>query len=130
MIPNRQNLTMASFAPHYTSPQTMYVGRIDALNLEIYSYAQTYTDDDGQVKPFLDPDTVIMAVPGKGSEVHGALTMMDDEGKSFRTYSVDMLPRYVTDKLTNSMSFTIYSRFMLVPSLLDSWVCCKVADSE
>lgn len=128
MIPNRQNLTMASLAPHYTSPQTMYVGRIDALNLEIYSYAQTYVDNDGKVKPFLPENSVIMAVPGKGSEIHGALTMMDDEGKNFRTYAVDMLPRYITDKMTNSMSFTIYSRFLLVPSLLDSWIHCSVAD--
>ena len=128
MIPNRENFSIAQFHQHYTSPQVMYVGRIEALNLEIVSYAQTYTDDDGKVKPFLDPDSVIIATPGKGSEVHGRITMVNDTESNWETYDADYVPRYMMDKNANQMSLTLYSRFMLVPDLLDSWCHCRVAN--
>ena len=47
MMPNPSNLTMANFAPSWTSPQTRYIGRISALNMDFVSYAKTYIDEDG-----------------------------------------------------------------------------------
>ena len=43
MVPSRENLSMANFAPRYTSPQARRIGELSALNLEIISYAETYT---------------------------------------------------------------------------------------
>ena len=124
-LPNRQNVTMLSFAPHYTSPQARFVGHISALNMEIISYSETYTDDDGQVKPFLDPDTVIIGNPGKGKQLYGAITFMNQAG-NWQTIAANNVPVYLADPNAQQSSLTIFSRFVLVPEIMDDWLCMKV----
>lgn len=124
-IPNRQNLTMASFAPHYTTPQSRFIGYISALNLEIVSYAETYTDDDGQVKPFLDPDTVIIANPNRGRQLYGAITFMNQDG-NWQTIAANNVPIYLADPNAQQSSLAIYSRFLLVPEVMEDWLVLKV----
>ena len=124
MIPNRENLTMASFAPRYTAPQCRYIGTISAANMEFVSYAETFIDDDGQTKPFIDDYSVIIANPGKGKVLRGAITLMEDTG--WKTYAADYVPRYTIDKEANQMSLAVFSRYILVPELLDDYVCLKV----
>lgn len=124
MIPNRENLTMANFAPRYVAAQCRYIGTISALNMEFVSYAATYIDDDGQTKSFIDDYSVIICNPGKGKILRGAVTLVDKTG--FQTYAADFVPKYTIDEKSNQMSLTVYSRYILIPELLDDWVCLRV----
>ena len=124
-IPNRENLAMLSFAPRFESRQIRRIGYLQALNLELYSYAETYTDDDGEVKPFLDPDYVIIANPGRGRQLHGAVTLLNDSLTGFNYYSGQYVPYYVGDKLSQEVSLTMYSRFLLAPTWADDWALIK-----
>ena len=124
-IPNRQNLAMVSFEPHYTTPQARFIGHISALNLEVISYSETFTDDDGQVKPFIDPDTVIIANPNRGKQLYGAITYMDTAG-NWQSVAANEVPVYLFDSNAQQSSLTIYSRFVLVPDVLEDWLCLRV----
>ena len=124
MIPNRQNLTMASFDPHYTESQARYIGRISALNMDFVSYAKTFIDEDEQTKPYIDDDTVIISVAGRGRILRGSMVFMDDDG--WRTYAADFVPRYTIDKEANQMSLAVFSRYLPVPALLDDHFVLKV----
>lgn len=124
-VPNRQNLSMLSFAPRYTSPQARFIGHISALNLEIISYSETYTDDDGQVKPFIDPDTVIIANPNRGRQLYGAVTFMNQAG-NWETVAANNVPVYLADPAAQQSSLAIYSRFLLVPEIMEDWLVLKV----
>ena len=130
-IPNRQNLSIASLQPRITSPQCMYIGSIASLNLELYSYAETYIPDEpdettGEFKPvpFLDEDAVIVAIPGRGKQLHGAVNLLG-EGNSFVTYAGNYVPYYNADKDTQTLSLTVYSRCILVPEYVDDWAVIK-----
>lgn len=127
-IPNRQNLAMASFAPTFTAPQARFIGQIPALNMEFVSYLETYTDDDGKVKPFIDPDTVIVCNPGKGKQLYGAIDILDGQTKRFERYAAENVPHYVINEEAQQMSLVVYSRFLLVPDLLDDFVTMKVSN--
>lgn len=124
LIPNRENLTMASFAPHYTESQCRYIGRISALNMDFVSYGKTFIDEDEQVKPFIDDYTVIISVAGRGRQLRGSMVFMEDDG--WHTYAADYVPRYTIDKESNQMSLAIFSRYLLVPALLDDHFVLKV----
>ena len=124
-IPNRQNLTMVSFAPHYTTPQARFIGYINALNLEVVSYNETYTDDDGTVKPFIDPDTVIIANPNRGKQLYGAVTFMNQVG-DWETVAANNVPVYLADPAAQQSSLAIFSRFLLVPDVMEDWLVLKV----
>ena len=124
MVPNRQNLTMASFAPRYDSINSRYIGNISSLGLEVRSYIETYTDDDGEVKPFLDPDAVIIAIPGRGKQLSMRITLMESTGP--KSYVAEYVPHYTVDENAQQMSLALYSRQVLVPDIIDDWVCMSV----
>ena len=125
-LPNRENISMMSFSPHYTTPQARFIGYLSALNIEIISYAETYTDDiTGEVKPFLDPDTVIIGIPGQGKQLYGAISWMNQAGQ-WETIAAENVPVYVADFAAQQSSLTIYSRCLLVPATFADWVTLKV----
>lgn len=123
-IPNRENLTMMSFAPRYTSPQSRFIGHLSSLNLEIISYTETYTDDDGIVKPFIDPDNVIICNPGRGRQLFGAITFMNQAGQ-WQTAAAEEVPVYLADPNAQQSSLALFSRVLLVPETLDDHICIQ-----
>lgn len=125
MIPNRANLTMASFEPRYDSVNSRYIGTISSLGLEVRSYIETYTDDNGEVKHFLDPDSVIIANPGRGKQLNGAITLIEKDSGP-KTYAAEFVPHYVIDESSQVMSLSLFSRFLLIPDVIDDWVTIKV----
>lgn len=120
-IANRQNWTMASVQPKYLAPQNRYIGTISALGLEIYSYYETYTDETGAIKPFIPANTAILISPGIGKQLFGAVTLID-RSAGVQTYAAENVPRYIIDEINQEMSLAVYSRFIMVPDDISSWV--------
>lgn len=121
-VPSNANLSLMSIQPRIIAPQVMRIGIIQALNLEIYAYMETYTDDNGQTVPFLGANDVIVGVPGRGRQLHGAVTLVNDAETGFETYSGLYVPKYAASKNSNTMTLTVYSRFLLAPEFMDDWV--------
>ena len=121
-VPNRENLFMASFNPQYVTPQVQAIGQIAALNLTVISYAETFTDDDGQVKSFIDPDKAIIGVPNSGKQLYGAVTYMDMAGQ-FQTVAAAHVPVYRYDADAQQSSLTLFSRFLMCPNEISDWCC-------
>ena len=126
MVPNRDNLAMLSIAPRFESPQIRRIGLLSSLNLEIYSYTETYTNDSGNVVPFIGPNDVIIAIPGQGRQIHGSVTLVNDSGSGYDTYAAKYVPYYDGDRRAQQVALTVYSRFLLAPSpWADEWACIK-----
>lgn len=123
-ISNRTNWTMASFAPRYVSPQTRYIGQISALGLEIHSYLESYTDDGGQLRTFIDADTAIISTADIGKQMYGAVTFIDRQSGA-RTYAAEEVPIYTINEESQQMSLGVYSRTILVPNDVESWITIK-----
>ena len=124
-IMNANNLTMMNFAPRYSAPQARFIGTIPALGLEVHSYMETYFDEtDGTVKPFIDPDVAIVCNPGRGYQMTGAITLLE-EGGQFRTYAAEYVPHYTFNVEANQTALAVFSRFIAVPDNLDDIVTIK-----
>ncbi len=126
MIPNRQSAAVASITPRYTSPNVMYVGRIEALNLEVVCYNETYTADDGTLTPYVGANDIILGVPGRGKCLHAAVTLLGEGGR-FESYAAQYVPRYTSSLESNQSVLTLWSRFMLVPNFVTDFVHATVA---
>lgn len=126
MIPNRQNLAMASLEPRFTSPETRFIGRIGALNLDLYSYAKTYLDENLQAVPFIGDNTIIIAAPNIGSTVYCPVTIFSKE-QSFQTVLSQYVPKYTINEESETLSLTIYSKCLIVPRDVESWITLTVA---
>lgn len=125
MIPNRQTGAFMSFEPHYQSPNVMFIGRLTALNLEIYCYNETYISDDGTVKRYLGENEIIMGVPGRGSVQHAAVPVIIDG--QFRNVTAPYVPKYTVNEQANEMVLTVWSKCILVPDFSGDWVHATVA---
>ena len=122
-IPNANNLSMMSFQPRLRAPQIMYIGTIMSLNLELYSYMETYVDENGQVQSFIGDDDVIIGITGRGKQLHGAVTLV--EGNSFKTYVGNYVPAYRANENDNTVSLAMYCRCVLAPETVDDWAVIK-----
>lgn len=123
-IPNRENMSMFSFAPEYLSPQVRYVGRIMSLNIDVYAYLETYQDDEGKVKPFIGDDAAVLGITGRGRQQHAAVTLLNDDNQ-FTTYAGIYVPNYYGNKGTQELTLTVYSRCVLIPETIDDWATIK-----
>ena len=127
-IPSRENFALMSMQPRLTSPQIMRIGLIQALNLEIYSYFETYQDENGKLQRFLGDNQIIIGVPGFGSQAYGAVPILEQDSMSFKTYSAPLIPVYNANPATQTISLTMYSRVVLVPTSVDSWISMNVLE--
>ena len=124
IVPNRENLTMVNVQPHFTSAQARHICTIPALSLDIVGYYATYRDDDGQVKPFIPDDVMIVGNAGRGTVYYGPVTLLNESGQ-FETYGAEYVPYYSKNPDARTISLTVYSRFLPVPQLLSDWKCIK-----
>lgn len=119
MIPNRENLSIASFAPRFTGPNARFIGYISALNLEIVSYLESYTDESGQIKPYIDDNTAIIGNVGKGRQLYGAVSLFGESG--VETFSAEYIPQYTYSQDAQQYSLTVYGRYVLAPNTFGDW---------
>lgn len=126
MVPSRENLLIANLQPYYVAPQIRFIGRISALNLDLYTYSECYIDENGVTKPFIGADDVVLGLAGKGKQLHGAVTVVDGVSKTMQTYAAPMVPVYRANEFANALSLTMYSRCVLAPETTDDWYHLKV----
>ena len=125
LVSNNKNLTIASLQPKYISPQTRYLGTIPALGLEIYSYLETYFDTDSKtVKPFIPANTAILISPSMGKQIFGAISLVD-KNVGWQTYAAEIVPKYSINENDNITALSVYSRCILAPNDIDSWITIK-----
>lgn len=125
MIPSRDNMSMMSFAPRIQSPELMRIGFIGALNMEIYAYDACYTDESGVLKQYIPDDNIVIGVPGRGQQLYGAVTQIEDD-KQFYTYASEYVPKVTVDIEADTASIAVSSRPVLAPMYVDDWACIKV----
>jgi len=123
---NTNAVNFVNYQPRYTAPQVRNLGYISALNLEIYSYLETYIED-GQVKSFLPADTVIIGVPERGRQVYGSVSYLPHGATEFTTALAENVPVYSASSDNQQTSLTVFSRFLPVPEDIGDWKCLKVA---
>lgn len=122
-VPNAANLSLMSIQPRIVSPQVMRIGFIQALNLELFAYLETYTDDDGTLQSYIGDDDFVMGISGRGRQLHGAVTLV--EGKQFQSYAASYVPKYMANENDNTISLAMYSRCVLAPETADDWALIK-----
>lgn len=121
----KENLSLMSIAPRIQSPEVIRIGIIESLNLELYAYNGQYLDDDGVVKQYIPDDYFIMGVPGRGRQLYGAITQMDND-EVFRTYVGRNVPKVWSEKGKDVRQIRLASAMVPLPEMVDDWYTLKV----
>ncbi len=124
-VPSNANLSMMQIAPRILSPQVKRFGIIQSLNLEIYTYNGLYLDDDAATKQYIPDDYFIVGVPGRGKQLFGAITQMDND-EVIRTYEGRNVPKVWNEKGKDVSQLRMASAGVPIPEMVDDWYTLKV----
>lgn len=105
-----------------------YNGSIN-VNGAVYSmftYADTFEDLDGEIKPFLPAGTIAFLHPGMGTTVYAQVTFL--KGDHFESYAEKIVPRVIADERENVLEVQTFSRPVPYPLDWDGWIVANIYD--
>lgn len=105
--------------PSVQSVQVQYIGRLLYPNVEIYSYVESYLDDEGVLHKFVPDNKVLIANKELFSIKYGAVTQM--ENGEMNTYMGELVPKYDAVDHENTSWITLTSKPVPVAFDVDAW---------
>lgn len=94
--------------------------------INIISYDETYTDDDGSDKLYVPSGKCILTAPAAGRTLYGAVTQVEQSDGEFHTYTGRRVPKYLSSAEGNTRSLTISSRPLLIPNNKNPFIVADV----
>jgi len=126
MIPDRNNMLLMSIQPRIVAPGVIRFGYIQSLNLELYAYDGIYQDETGAVQQYIPDGYFIMGVTGRGSQLFGAVTQLEEDGVR-RTYQGKYVPKVWNEVGHDVQMLRVASKCVPKPEFVDDWFTMKVA---
>ncbi len=102
-----------------------YIGHLNDLNLDVWTYYAWYKDYDGVVKPIYPVDHFSVLPENIGEVLYGAITQLEED-KRYHTYEGTRVPKIMIDINGDKMKHRLSSRPMPRPYDVDSWATYKV----
>ncbi|MFU1797371.1 major capsid protein [Paenibacillus azoreducens] len=99
-----------------------YIGRLTELGIDLYQYLAWYWDDiDNKLKPYINPNKVIVGTPNLGEMLYGAITQIPEESINFVTIEAPRVSKVTVDRNADTKSLIVKSRPIPKPYDVDSW---------
>lgn len=121
---NLLRLKLGTIEPSIEAPSLTFMGKLNELNLEIYTYDEWFLDDNGDEQPMIPEYTVIIGSVGMNRRFYGAVTQMEN-GK-FVTIEGARVPKVWNDEDNDIRKVRITSRPLPVPDDVDAWYILTV----
>ena len=112
--------------------QAGFLGQLKATGhpLNLITYNGQYADESGELKPYLDPYSVIVTAPEAGRGMYGAVTQLEDDSDNFLIYKEKRVPKFTKDVNTDVRTLKMTSRPFFAPKTLNPFICAKVSEEE
>ena len=83
-----------------------------------------------KAKSFMDagalvPDDVIIGITGRGRQLHGAVTLVNEAGTGYDTFVSPYVPYKFGNKEDQTVALTMFSRAVLAPECVSDWAIIK-----
>lgn len=102
-----------------------YIGTLTELGLDIWTYDEWFISDAGVETAMIPDGHVIMARPGMGRRLYGAVTQMEND-QNFYTYEGARVPKVWADVMNEVKMVRISSRPVPAPFDIDDWYVAVV----
>ncbi|MDC7288534.1 major capsid protein [Blautia schinkii] len=117
---DKLNMKNVLIEPRVVDPALTFYGRIQELDMDIYSYDEWFLNDEGEEESIVPAGHVLIGhSKGEGAIEYGAVTQM--EGKQFVTYEGDLVPKVYADEKNEVKMFRLTSRPLPRPYDVESW---------
>lgn len=121
---DKWNMNLGTIQPSVKSTQVQFIGRLLRPAVEIYTYAESYVDENGSTHTFVPDGKVLLACPKIFSFKYASHTQM--EKGEFKTYMGEDIPKYDAVDHDNAAKLTLTSKPIPVPFDVDAWAVLSV----
>lgn len=127
-----RNYNLAVIQPRQLPGGVTYIGTVHELGLDIYTYNEWYLDDwtdpkKAEEKPLVpEGELVLISSSARYSMYYGAITLMDENTKEFRTVEGKYVPDTWVRRKPPRRFLQLSSAPLSVPHDVDSWFVAKV----
>ncbi len=121
---DKKHILLGNIEPTIKNPAVTFIGKVNSLGLEVYSYDEWFIDDEEEEQPIIPEGTVLIASTGMNKMLYGAVTQV--EKGVFTTYEASRVPKVWADEENEVQKVRLSSRPLPVPEDVDSWCVLKV----
>lgn len=131
MLDNRR-YEMGSVEPSQLTASAAIIARFNVLGrmINVISYDESYTNDDGDDVPYITPGNCILTAPGAGRTLYGAVTQVEQSDGEFHTYTGMRVPKYLSNAEGNSRTITLTSRPLCMPNNKNPFIVASVLTGD
>lgn len=98
--------------------------------LQLIEYNAVYVNAEGETKPFIDPDKVVLTSPAAIRGFFAGVTQIDQDKLRFSTYLQSMVPKFKADDAKDVYTIKLTSRPVFAPRTRGVFHCATVLASD
>lgn len=99
-----------------------YIGRLTELGIDLYRYDAWYYDDDAQtLKPYIDPEKVVVSPRDVAEMLYGATTQIPEGSDSYVTIEAPRATKVTVNRETDTKKLIVKSRPIPQPYDVSAW---------
>lgn len=127
LLDNRR-YEMGIVEPTQLAPGAATIARLNVLGrmINVISYDESYTDDEGTDTPYIASGNCILTAPGAGRMLYGAVSQVEESDGLFHTYTGRRVPKYLSDAERNTRSLTLTSCPLPMPNNKNPFIVASV----
>lgn len=95
---------------------------VNGRYINVFSYDETYTADNGTDTQFITKKYAILTAPNCGRTLYGAVTQVEQDDMEFHTRVGRRVPKYVSDPTANTRDIYLSSRPLPIPNNKNAWI--------
>jgi hypothetical protein len=124
---DNHNYHLGTVFPSDLTNGASFLGNLNVfgINLNLITYAATYTDETGVVKPFIPDGSIVVTRPNCGKMLYGKVTLID-KNDIYQEFSARRVPWIVGNQHQNSLDFQLHSKPLAIPTTTFGWISATV----
>lgn len=116
---DKRHFIIGMIEPSNKSKHVQFIGKLLRPNVEIYTYAESYVDDNGDTAKFIPDNKVVVACDDIFEMEYGAVTQM--ENSEHHTYAGELVPKYWVNDGDDIANVRVTSKPIPVPFDVNAW---------
>jgi hypothetical protein len=107
-----------------------YLGRLAGIGVDLYQYLAWYYDETtDSLKPYIEPNKVIVGARDLGEMLYGAITLIPEDSINFVTVEAPRVSKVTVNRDSDTKSLVLKSRPIPKPFDLASWAVINTITS-
>ena len=94
--------------------------------INVISYDETYTGDNGKDQLFIPSGKCVLTAPGAGRTAYGAISQVEQADGLYHTYGGRRVPKYTANADGNTRSLTLSASPIMIPNNKNPFIVADV----